>query len=283
MAFPTTEQAAPLDVALMPVVDDGCALKSVRIRFPAMQLQRKPPLASSTAIRSTTAKFPMRTTMGVMPTSAAGPSVARPSDTTISDFSVVAARLVEAACFARDGNGEAAKAQIARAIALLRGDPSRIPASPPPLNGGVREIARGGMAAWQKRRLIAYIDAHLSGRIFIEDMAELLNLSESQFSRVFRCAFGTSAHEYLTRRRIEVAQSLMLTTREALAAIALRCGLSDQSHLTRVFRRIVGETPFAWRRTRRGEFEDRPTDPPRNPEPLKHFETPGRLNLASEC
>jgi AraC family transcriptional regulator len=283
MAFPTTKQAAPLSVALTPVVDDRCAVQSVRIDFPAMQPQRKPPLASLTAIRSTTAKYPMRTATGVMPMRAERPNVANSSDTNISDFSDVAARLVEAACFARDGNGEAAKAQIARAIALLRGDPSRIPANPPPVSGGVREIARGGMAAWQKRRLIVYIDANLSGRIRIEDLAELLNLSESQFSRVFRCAFGTSAHEYLTRRRIEVAQSLMLTTREPLCSIALRCGLSDQSHLTRVFRRIVGETPYAWRRTRQGEIADRPTEPSGNPRPLKHFETPARLNQASEC
>ena len=192
--------------------------------------------------------------------SAQRPSVAIPSDTSIGDFSAVAARLVEAACFARDGNGEAAKVHIARAIALLRGEPSTIPANLQPLNGSTREIVRGGLAAWQKRRLTAYIDAHLTGRIRIEELAELVNLSESHFSRAFRCTFLTSAHEYLTRRRIEVAQSLMLTTREPLCAIALRCGLSDQSHFTRVFRRIVGETPAAWRRTRSGEIEDRATE-----------------------
>jgi len=197
--------------------------------------------------------------------SAQRPSFAISSDSGIGDFSAVASRLVEAACFARDGNYEATKAYIARAIALLRGEPSTIPANLQPLNGGVREIARGGLAAWQKRRLTSYIDAHLTGRIRIEDLAELLSLSESHFSRAFRCAFGTSAHEYLTRRRIEVAQSLMLTTREPLCAIALRCGLSDQSHFTRVFRRIVGETPYAWRRTRCGEIEDWATEASRSP------------------
>ena len=187
-------------------------------------------------------------------------SIAISSDNNIGNFSDVATRLLEAACCAREGNCEAAKAHIARAIALLRGEPSTIPANLP-LNGSARETVRGGLAAWQKRRLTAYIDTHLTGRIRIEELAELLNLSESHFSRAFRCAFGTSAHEYLTRRRIEVAQSLMLAGREPLCAIALRCGLSDQSHFTRVFRRIVGETPYAWRRRRWGEIEDRCTDP----------------------
>ena len=200
--------------------------------------------------------------------SAQRPSAATPSDNGIGDFSAVAARLFEAAYCARDGNCEAAKAQIARAIALLRGEPAAIPTNRL-LSGSGREIVRGGLAAWQKRRLTGYIDANLGEWIGIEDLAEVLNLSRSYFCRAFRRSFGTSAHEYLTRRRVEVAQSLMLATREPLCAIALRCGLSDQSHFTRVFRRIVGESPYAWRRTRWGEIENGatelssgPTEPP---------------------
>ena len=192
-------------------------------------------------------------------------SVAFPSDNGIGGFSEVAARLVEAASLVREGYSEAAKAHVARALALLRGDRSSIPESVLPLNGGAGKVVRGGLAAWQKRRLTAYIDAHLGGRIRIEDLAGLLKLSASHFSRAFRLTFGTTAHEYLLRRRIEVAQSLMLTSREPLCEIALRCGLYDQPHFTRVFRRFVGETPNAWRRTRWGEIEDRSTEPSRNP------------------
>jgi AraC-like DNA-binding protein len=188
--------------------------------------------------------------------SAQHPNVAIPISNEVGDSSAVAARLVEAACLVRDGNGEAAKAQIMRAMALLRGEPGAIPAAVSTRNGGMRECVRGALAAWQKRRLTAYIDAHLMETIRVEELAALLDLSESHFSRAFRCSFGASAHEYVTRRRIEVGQSLMLTTREPLCAIALRCGLSDQSHFTRVFRRIVGETPYAWRRTRWGEIEE---------------------------
>ena len=182
----------------------------------------------------------------------------------IGNSSVAAARLVEAACFARDGDWEAAKAYIARAIALLRGEPSPIPMSVLRLSRSAREIVRGGLAGWQKRRLTDYIDAHISGRIRVEELADLLSLSESHFSRAFRCTFGTSAHDYLTRRRIEMAQALMLNSGETLCTIALRCGLSDQSHFTRLFRRIVGETPYAWRHARRGEIEDASTERLRN-------------------
>ena len=186
-------------------------------------------------------------------------------DNIVGDFRAVAARLVEAACLARDGNGEAAKAQIARAVALLRGEPSPIPANVRPFNADGQGSMHGGLPAWKKRRLTTYIDAHLTERIRVADLASLLDFSESHFCREFRRTFGTSAHEYLTRRRIEVAQSLMLGSHDSLCAIALHCGLSDQSHFTRVFRRIVGETPDMWRRARQGEIEERPTEPSSRP------------------
>ena len=193
---------------------------------------------------------------------AAGTSIAK--DHYSAEFSAVATRLVEAARFASDGNGEAAKAQIARAMALLHGEPSTIPSNLRTGNGNTAEMVRGSLPAWKRRRLTAYIETHLADTIRVQDLAELLDLSESHFKRTFRAAFGTSAHDYVTRRRIEAAQGLMLTTSEGICTIALRCGLSDQSHFTRVFRRIVGETPAAWRRMRSGEIPNRRSDPPRN-------------------
>jgi AraC family transcriptional regulator len=107
-----------------------------------------------------------------------------------------------------------------------------------------------GLTGWQRRRICAHIDANLGARIRVKDLATHLSLSDSHFSRSFRVSFGIPPHLYITRRRIELAQSLMLTTAANLSEIALTCGMSDQSHLTRLFRRIVGDTPRAWRRRR---------------------------------
>ena len=82
------------------------------------------------------------------------------------------------------------------------------------------------------------------------DLAALVRLSRFHFSRAFKDTFGDTPHRYVLRRRIEHAQGLMLTTKTTLAEIALECGLVDQAHLGRSFRRIVGETPAAWRRAR---------------------------------
>lgn len=109
---------------------------------------------------------------------------------------------------------------------------------------------RGGLAGWQARRVSLHVDQHLSESLLCKDLARLVNLSISHFSRAFKASFGCSPHAYVTRRRMELAQGLMLTTDAPLRQIALDCGLADQAHLSRLFKRIVGDSPAAWRRAR---------------------------------
>lgn len=175
-------------------------------------------------------------------------------ETLTQELSVVAAQFVEAACRARDGDREATTAHIAHAMALLRGIPSLSPSGTRRLSDVEAQVVRGGLPAWQMRRVIAHVEANLSRRISVEELARLLNLSASHFCRAFKCTVGASPRHYVLRRRIEVAQGLMLTTSEPLSSIAIRCGMCDQPHFTRSFHRIVGETPYSWRRTRRGSL-----------------------------
>ena len=107
---------------------------------------------------------------------------------------------------------------------------------------------QGGLAPWQARRVSAYISEHLYRRIRNTELAQLASLSESHFSRAFRRTFGATPASYIAARRMERAQSQMLHSTDALASIALGCGLADQSHFNRMFRRIVGTSPGAWRR-----------------------------------
>ena len=171
------------------------------------------------------------------------------------ELSVVAALLDEAACKARHGDREATRAHIAHAVALLRGKPGVGPCGIHVLSNLERHVARGGLLAWQTRRVFAHVEANLCRRIPIRDLARLLDLSPSHFCRAFKSTIGVSPRDYVLRRRIDVAQGLMLTTSEPLSSIAVRCGMCDQQHFTRSFHRIVGETPHAWRRTRRGALK----------------------------
>jgi len=112
----------------------------------------------------------------------------------------------------------------------------------------VRE--RQGLAPWQVRRVLAHIDANLGKAIRNKDLADIARRSEFHFNVAFRNSVGHSPHEYIIRRRMERAQGLMLSTDAPLSQIAFECGLADQAHFTRLFRRVVGETPAAWRRAR---------------------------------
>jgi AraC family transcriptional regulator len=109
---------------------------------------------------------------------------------------------------------------------------------------------RSGLALWQMRKTALHIESHLASKITIEGLATLVGLSRFHFSRAFRDSFGDSPHRHVCKQRVARSQSLMLTTDSALAEIAFDCGLADQSHFVKLFRRFVGTTPGAWRRAR---------------------------------
>jgi AraC-like DNA-binding protein len=117
--------------------------------------------------------------------------------------------------------------------------------------GGMRPLSppvRGGLAAWQVRRATEILSANLDGRVPLKELARECRLSVSHFSRAFRRSMGVAPHSWLLARRVEVAKEKLRDGRLTLLDVALACGFSDQSHLTRVFTRMVGASPGAWRR-----------------------------------
>ena len=144
-----------------------------------------------------------------------------------------------------DSNREAAWGYLRDASALLRGEPEEFGIGAP-----LRQInlRRGGLAAWQARRAFRYVEDNLGSRMAVRDMADVVALSTSHFSRAFKQSFGCSPIAYVMTRRIERAKRMMTSTRERLAAIALACGFADQPHFNRHFGRAVGVSPGSWRR-----------------------------------
>jgi AraC family transcriptional regulator len=115
---------------------------------------------------------------------------------------------------------------------------------------------KGGLAPWQKRRVLELLREHLDGEVKLARLAEECRLSVSHFARSFRRSFGTSAHRYLILHRIDIAKALLSETNNSLVEIAGQTGFSDQAALTRTFAAIVGATPAKWRRkhSRRSTF-----------------------------
>jgi AraC family transcriptional regulator len=155
---------------------------------------------------------------------------------------------------------DAARACIARASALLRDDVRPAHAS--------AALVQGGLAPWQISRVKVHVEANLDSTLRIGDLAAIARLSTGHFCRAFTRSFGVAPFAYVAGRRLARAQELMLTSDDPLSQIALACGLCDQSHLTRLFRRHVGTSPNVWRRSHRCEpaASSRARSTP-NPEP----------------
>jgi AraC-like DNA-binding protein len=107
---------------------------------------------------------------------------------------------------------------------------------------------RGQLPPRQLRRVIDYIEEHCSRPIRLQELAELTGLSPAHFCSAFKASTGVPPHKWQMRARVERAKSLLTTSDVTLAAAAAMAGFSDQAHLTRVFRQIVGATPAAWLR-----------------------------------
>ena len=100
---------------------------------------------------------------------------------------------------------------------------------------------------WRMKRVVEYVDSHLSFRITLAGMAAAAGLSRMHFAAQFRAATGLRPHDYILQRRINRAQELLRNRDVPLVEIALSVGFQSQSHFATVFKRLVGETPHRWR------------------------------------
>lgn len=111
------------------------------------------------------------------------------------------------------------------------------------------EARRPRLSPVQERRAKELIAQSLTGDILIADIATACGLSRSHFIRAFGQTTGVTPYRWLLEQRIARAK-LLLATPQPLAEIATSCGFADQSHFTRVFSRLAGMPPAAWRRAR---------------------------------
>lgn len=117
-----------------------------------------------------------------------------------------------------------------------------------PVLAVVKEKVTAGLSEWQRKKIIRYIDENVDARIRVSDLSEQVRLSVSRFSKGFNVTFGRPPYDYVLSRRIEAAKYLIASTSEPLSQIAHACGLSDQAHLSKVFKRLVETTPLKWRK-----------------------------------
>ena len=105
----------------------------------------------------------------------------------------------------------------------------------------------GGLGNPAVDRAIAYIQAHLSEPLSVEDMAASTGYSASYFSHLFTQDTGMSPYQFVVRSRVEHAQQLLMTTHQTVQEIAFQCGFNSAANFCYTFRRFTGLSPHAYR------------------------------------
>jgi AraC family transcriptional regulator len=107
---------------------------------------------------------------------------------------------------------------------------------------------RSRLAGWQLRRATDFIEENCLRNIKLEELANLIGLSQSHFSHAFKASTGVAPHQWQVNARLRRAKHLLLQGEQPLTEIAADSGFADQAHFTRVFRKNFGTTPAHWQK-----------------------------------
>ncbi|MDD5729082.1 MAG: AraC family transcriptional regulator [Victivallales bacterium] len=95
---------------------------------------------------------------------------------------------------------------------------------------------------------IDFIENHLKNNITVTELAQKACLSVSRFHRVFKQATGQSPGEFITKKRLAKAQSLLATTDMSMMEIAEETGFANVYYFSRIFKKYIGQPPASYRK-----------------------------------
>ena len=103
-------------------------------------------------------------------------------------------------------------------------------------------------------RIEKLIDDQLDSKLSLSDMAREVNMSKSNFVRLFTRRMGISPGQYLISRRIQKAKELLRSPDFRIGEIALAVGFSSQGHFDGFFKKWIGVTPKKYRTAQQSEL-----------------------------
>ena len=97
------------------------------------------------------------------------------------------------------------------------------------------------------QQAVRYINDNYRTDIRLDAVAREAGMSPSHFSRIFRKMMGLSYQEHLNGCRITKAKNLLLTSSQSVSEIAISLGFADSTGFGRIFKKLTGQTPSAYR------------------------------------
>jgi AraC-like DNA-binding protein len=96
-------------------------------------------------------------------------------------------------------------------------------------------------------RARAYIQEHQTEEIKLGQVAKAVNMSSFYFCKMFKRVAGINFTDYVARVRIEKSKNLLLNPNLRISEIAFEVGFQSLTHFNRVFKKILGQSPTAYR------------------------------------
>ena len=97
-------------------------------------------------------------------------------------------------------------------------------------------------------RIKAYLDAHYTEPLQLDELADKMGCSTAYLSHVFKGAFGYAPIQYVIRRRIGLAQTWLISSDLSATQIAAMVGYDDPSYFSVLFTKVVGLSPIRYRK-----------------------------------
>jgi len=110
-----------------------------------------------------------------------------------------------------------------------------------------KKMPEDSLRAFYVNEAISYMERHYHGKITVDDIAAFCNLNRSYLGKIFKHELKTSPQDFLIRCRVSKACELMKTTDNNIGVICVMVGYPNLFTFSRVFKKVIGESPRAWR------------------------------------
>jgi AraC family transcriptional regulator len=106
----------------------------------------------------------------------------------------------------------------------------------------------GGLSPRDLKLMIEYINDNLDKHLDLDDLANIVQLSQYHFARAFKQSLGISPHQYVIQQRVELSKHLLKQGTVTINEISIECGFSNPSHFAKCFRQHIGVSPKQFRK-----------------------------------
>ena len=105
-------------------------------------------------------------------------------------------------------------------------------------------------------RALSMIHERYNEKLSLSDLAKEARLSKSTFVRKFIYICKLSPAEYITKKRIEVAENMLISSNASVSEVAEKVGFYDAAHFSRTFKKVNGITPLEYRKQKSTETKN---------------------------